>query len=60
MTLKIRKILENAGYKSRIFVPKKQNCDIGLESEPIDKETLAKVISQIERKGYTINTDGPA
>ena len=53
MALKIRKTLENAGYHSRIVVPDKKHCDIGLESDPVDIKTLTKVISQIERNGYT-------
>ena len=60
MALKIRKTLEHAGYHSRIVVSDKKHCDIGLESDPVDRKTLTKVISQIERNGYTINTDGPA
>ena len=58
--LKIKKIIELAGYKATVFASDKDNCDMGLSSEPVDKKTLAKVISQIERKGYTINADGPA
>jgi len=60
MALKIRKILDNAGYNSWIVVPDKKHCDIGLVSDPVDKKTLTKVISQIERQGYAINTKGPA
>ena len=60
LILKVKKILENAGYKTQIVVPDKEHCDIGLNSDPVSKEILARVISQIERNGYTINTDGPA
>jgi hypothetical protein len=60
MALKIKKILELAGYSSSIFSSDRKHCDIGLKSDPVDQDTLAKVISQIERKGYTIDKKGPA
>lgn len=59
MAIKIRKILELAGYSSSIFSSDSKHCDIGLKSDPVDQSTMTKIISLIERKGYTIDKKGP-
>lgn len=59
MALKIKKILELAGYNSSIFSSDRKNCDIGLKSDPVDQNTMTKIISLIERKGYMFDKKGP-
>ena len=60
MASKIKKILELAGYNSSIFSSDRKNCDIGLKSDPVDQNTMTKIISLIERKGYMFDKKGPA
>ena len=55
---KIKKILKGANVKAVEYIPGNKNkifkSDIGIKANGIDKKILAQVLSQIERRGYTL------
>ena len=54
----IKKILQTAKIKTLEYIPggNKQiiKTDIGLKADGLKKKTLAQVLSQIERRGYSV------
>lgn len=54
----IKKLLQNANVKAEEYIPSKNthiyNSDIGIKSNNVNKKVLAQVLSQIERRGYTV------
>ncbi len=55
---KIKKILKSANIKAVEYIPGNKNkilkSDIGIKANGIDKKILAQVLSQVERRGYTL------
>ena len=61
----IKKILHTAKIKTEEYIPGKYNrilkADIGIKADGLDQKILAQVLSQIERRGYSIiNAKDPA
>ncbi len=61
----IKKILHTANIKAKEYIPGNHNriikADIGIKADGLDKKILAQVLSQIERRGYSmINAKDPA
>ncbi len=54
----IKKILHTANIKTQDFIPSPQKniikCDIGIKADGLSHKILAQVLSQIERRGYTL------
>ena len=54
----IKKLLRTANIEAKDYIPGKNNqiirSDIGIKADGLDKKILAQVLSQIERRGYTI------
>lgn len=59
----LKHILNVAKVKSQDYIPGRSNgrsADIGLKADKISIEVLAQVLSQIERRGYSVeSTKGP-
>ena len=61
----IKKILHTANIQAKEYIPGNHNrimkADIGIKADGLDQKILAQVLSQIERRGYTvINAKDPA
>ena len=59
----IKSILRNAGASSTEYIPGIRlgvKADIGIKAEKISLNILAQIVSQIERRGYALeSTKGP-
>mgnify|MGYP003143668970 FL=1 len=57
LAAQIKKILRNAKIKTHVYIPNnhgKLKADIGIRARDISLETLAQIVSRIERSGYSI------
>lgn len=54
----IKKILHTAKIQTLDYIPSAQKhfirCDIGIKADGLSNKILAQVLSQIERRGYTL------
>ena len=57
LAAQIKKILKNAKIDTHVYIPNSQGklkADIGIRAREISLETLAQIVSRIERSGYSI------
>lgn len=50
----IKEMLRNVGCRTESYTPLNTNIKIGLKSRPISSEVLARVMGQMERRGYVV------
>jgi hypothetical protein len=57
LAAQIKKILKNANIDTHVYIPNNQGklkADIGIRAREISLQTLAQIVSRIERSGYYI------